>query len=535
MNLNRKAVLIACVFAFLGSGILFGQLEFHKIPKLSSTSGDRNASIASNNLGDIMVIYTNTTVGATYYYKAHNASSWSGPLAVPNQTYSDYIKSVFYWTDITSTSDNAFHAIWAVDSHLSEGYGMYYATFNPATNQWSSPTMLVPGRIGEPKLITNLLTDELILIWDWYLQNGTTRNKDVFIKVKNKTGWQTETNISQLVSDASPVVDAPHGQLAETNTAIAVDESDGYVYLTWKEDQYVEELADKGEEPWELRIHVALLDPTYKLVWNQQVTSNYDGYHFLPSIAALNGQAVVMFAWPQEHTYNYIAFTRKGNELTYDAHILEDNWMAPIPNLFNRWYAWHNHLFAHGDEFVCTYADDGLFIAMRIMKDLVWQTGPIDLSNNEREFYYPYDSYSDPKIGILTSFHNWHQGVDEDDRERQAEICFSIYRYPKTVIHSAANITLTLKTERSLFRGYQFNQVGWENHPLNINREVAVSSWRIYRKLKSEAVSRYVKIGEVPGSSFFFFDPSRIPAQNPYDYFVTGVANNGTESPLPKN
>lgn len=535
MNLTKKAVFIAIVFVLLSSGALFGQLDFYKVPKLSSTSSDRDAAIASNNLGDIMVIYTNTKVGAAYYYRSHSGSAWSGPLAIPNQNYSDYIKSALYWTDITATSDNVFHAIWAVDSHLSEGYGMYYASFNPASNQWSAPEKLIAGRIGEPKLITNALTDELILIWDWYLESGGTKNKDVFIKVKKKSGWQGEVNISQQVSDSSDVVDAPHGQLAETNTAVAVDESDGYVYLAYKEDQYVEELDAAGKEPWELRIHVVLLDPTYKMVWNEQVTSGYSGFHFLPSIAALNGKAIVMFAWPQELTYNYIVFTREGQKLTYDSHILEDNWMARIPNIVNRWYAWHNKILAHGDEIAATYTDDALFTTMRLMKNWSWTTGPIDLSHNERQLYYPYDSYSDPKIGILTAFHNFHEGDDEDEREQKAEICITIYHYPKTVIHSASNITITAHTERSFFRRITINQVGWQNHQLNINRNVTVSKWRIYRKLKTEGVGRYVRIGEVEGSIYAFIDPKGVPAQNPYDYYVTGVDASGNESSLPKD
>jgi hypothetical protein len=535
MNLAKKSIQIALVLTFLGSGCLFGQLSFYKIPKLSSTSVDRSPAIASNNLGDIMVIYSNNTVGATYYYKSHDSSSWTGPLAIPNQTYSNYIKSYIYWTDITSTSDNVFHAVWAVDSHLSEGYGMYYATFSPATNQWSNPASVATGRIGEPKLITNPINDDLVMIWDWYLQGAGASNKDIFIKVKNKTGWQAEINISKLVSDASTIVDAPHGQLAETNAAIAIDENDGYVYLTWKEDQYVESLADEGLEPWELRIHVALLDPNYNLVWNKQVTEGYSGFHFLPSIAALNGQAIVMFAWPQEGTYNYIVLTRAGNKLTYNSQILKDNWMAPIPTILNRWYAWHNHLHAHGDEIIDTYADAGLFVRMRIMKNWVWQTGPLDLSQNERQFYYPYDSYSDPKIGILTAFQNWHEGADDNERELRAEICISIYNYPKIITHSAINVTVTEKTERSFFKSFKFNLVSWQNHPLNTNLGVTVNNWRIYRKTKSDAVGAYVKIGEVPGTSFSFPDPANISAQNLYDYFVTGVDDKGNESLLPKN
>jgi hypothetical protein len=246
MNLIKKIVPVAFIFIFLVSGCLFGQLDFYKIPKLSSSSVDRSPAIASNYLGDIMVIYANNSVGATYYYRAHTGSSWSGPFAIPNQTYSNYIKSFLYWTDITSTSDNVFHAVWAVDSHLSEGYGMYYASFNPATNQWSNPEQVATGRIGEPKLVTNPTNDDLVMTWDWYLQGAGASNKDVFIKVKNKTGWQAEVNISKLVSAASPITDAPHGQLAETNAAIGIDESDGYVYLAWKEDQYVQALDDEG-------------------------------------------------------------------------------------------------------------------------------------------------------------------------------------------------------------------------------------------------------------------------------------------------
>lgn len=534
MKLNNRIMAAAFALIVLTTAGLFGQLDLYKVPKLTPVSGDRNASIAANNLGDIMVVYTTTTAGATFTFRAHGGTTWTAPKAIPSQNYSDYIRSVLYWTDVTPTADNSFHAIWAVDSHLSEGYGLYYAAFNPTSSQWTAPVQLLTGRIGEPKLITNQLTDELILIWDWYLESGATKNKDVFIKVRKSGGWQPEVNISQLVTDSSDVFDAPHGQLAETNTAVAVDESDGYIYLAYKEDQYVQELDDAGKEPWELRIHVVLLDPSYKMVWNEQVTANYTGFHFLPSIAALNGKAIVMLAWPQEVSYNYIIFTREGQKLTYDSHVLEDNVMARVPTIVNRWYAWHNKIHAHGDEIVATYTDDALYTTMRLMKNWLWKSGPIDLSRGEREFYYPFDSYADPKIGILTAFHNFHEASDDDAREELAEICVTIYHYPKAVVHAATNITIAPQVERSFFQNILLNKVGWQNHQLNINRGVTVSTWRVYRKLKTEAVSSYVRIGETDGATYFLVDPKSVPAVNPYDYFVTGVDASGNESPLPK-
>ena len=76
----------------------------------------------------------------------------------------------------------------------------------------------------------------------------------------------------------------------------------------------------------------------------------------------------------------------------------------------------------HGDEIVATYTDDALYTTMRLMKNWLWKSGPIDLSRGEREFYYPFDSYADPKIGILTAFHNFHEAENDDRREELAEI-----------------------------------------------------------------------------------------------------------------
>ena len=144
------------------------------------------------------------------------------------------------------------------------------------------------------------------------------------VTVLNRTD-EAEGRPFQL-SDKKAVM-APHGDLSETDAYVTVDDMTGYVYLTYKEDH-----REVVTDDWELRVVVALLDPsTYDILWTEQVTSGYLGLHFLPTVSAFNDKAMMAFAWYQEGTYNYIAFERKGNTLVYDSHVLEDHPIAAIP------------------------------------------------------------------------------------------------------------------------------------------------------------------------------------------------------------
>lgn len=524
MNRWLKTTILALLF--VSAVYLNAQtISAYRIPHLPAGS-NKAASVAANPSGDILVIYENTAYGAVSYFKKHDRTTWSGPAAIPGQTYDSTVKSEIYWTDVTSAADDRFHAIWAVNSHLAEPYGMYYAVFDPDGETWTSVQKLLDGKIGEPKLTTNWVTGDVILVWD----DNRNMDKDVYFMVYGKNGWSTPRNLSDDTDIASRrpepqssvSVMAPHGNEAQTNIFAAVDEYDGYVYMTWKEDQHVDD--ELYGDDWELRIRTALFDPSYNMLWHTQMTEGYRGFHMLPSIAALNGSGLMVFAWMQEVTYNYVLFNRSGPSLEYDPKVLIDSWLSIIPTIPN--YCFFNHLLVHGNDILFTYVDLWRRPKMMRLAGGAWQQSylnPIDLSGGQILGNWPYDSWAAPGVGILSAFQN---------NEDNPQIIVTLYNDPGSAVRSALDVRTTIFTERSFFKKYDFYQVSWEDNPANSNQKVNISEYRIYRKLKNESNAQYRKVGTVPAGTRTFNDPNPVSSQSSYDFFVTCVDDKGNESKL---
>jgi len=421
----RKS-LIAVLLILASVGILPAALHVYQVPDLAG--GNEKPSIARNAQGDILIVYRNNIGGAAYYFKRHDGGTL-GPEIIAGQTYEPLAKKNILVTDIVADPAGNFHAVWNFDIHKG-AWGMYCAVFDIATERWRAPTRIVSGKVEAPRLTINPLTNDLVVAYDSFLRSI---NKDVFIKVKTSAGWKKEVDLSFRTQEAARPSDwraalapragddwtglqAPHGQLAETNAWVAVDESDGYVYVTWKADKWNNALSK-----WELQIVVALLDPSYNMVWFGRVTHDYEGFHFLPTIAAIDGQSMMAHAWQQEAGYYYINFVRNGNALVYNPSVLNDHRIAECP--LHPHYEFFSYVVGHGDEMMFVYKDpDKRTNLLRFTPDgKRLDKLPIDLCNSEPS-RWPIDVFSALEVGLLT--------VWAAPREGDASIHYSIYDYP---------------------------------------------------------------------------------------------------------
>jgi hypothetical protein len=427
-----KKSLIAMGLILASVGILPAALHVYQVPDLAG--GNEKPSIARNAQGDMLIVYRNNVDGAAFYYKRHDGRTL-GPGIIAGQPYEPFAKRNVFVTDIVADPAGNFHAVWNFDIHKG-AWGIYYAVFKIATESWSSPSRIVSGKIESPKLTINPLTNDLVLVYDCYLPG----NKDVFLKVKTRAGWQKEVDISYdtqveappsgpsasraalaaRAADDQTGIAAPHGALAETNAWVAVDRSDGYVYIIWKADKW-----NVTESKWELQIVVTLYDPSYKRVWLGRVTHEYEGFHVLPTIAAINGKSMMAFAWQQEAGYYYINFVRDGNTLVYDPSVLYDHRIAQCP-ITPHW-EFFSYVVEHGNEMMFVYKDPAKQTnLLRFTPDgKRLDKLPIDLCDREPSLW-PIDVFSDPEIGLLT--------VWATPREGDASIHYSIYDYPVTKI-----------------------------------------------------------------------------------------------------
>ncbi len=495
--------LILILFAF---SCLTAQetVTVYPVPKINNSS-DEAPSIAANRQGDIMVIYRNSVEGAMYYYRKHGTSDWVGPAPIPNQPYGKGWGSDIYNTDVGVTRNGNFHVMWGIIE--GSPAGLYYAVFDIVAGTWSAVEYVLPSgqRMEDLSMGVNPKTDDVILSWTWVM--GI--EKDEFIKVKGADGWEDSKNIS-------------NGPIGDTNPKLGFDE-DGRTYLVHKTDRLRSGGNPNVDGDWELVIRLHWLDENnhYSTIWKDEVTWNYPGWHFLPSVAGLKGgQGMVAFAWPNRRGYFYVSFDANSNtsEIEFDPTILEDCQIAPCPVI--PWYEYHSLILPYVDEYIFTYKSPALSIEMMRFKDGEWQGAPINLCDGYSSTW-PYDTYVQPSVGVLSAW---------ADRADDKKVYFSIYDYKKTVVMQPLNFDVVHGQERSFFSSYYLYKLTWENDPLNQENDVTIASFNIYRKAKT--TGNYEKIADVPADTFTYVDRDNVSAADNYDYAVSAVDNEGNESGL---
>ena len=56
----------------------------------------------------------------------------------------------------------------------------------------------------------------------------------------------------------------------------------------------------------------------YSLVDKKWATSDYNGRHFLPSVAMTGYKGIITFMWQQQAGYYYLPYVRSGDMLVFD-------------------------------------------------------------------------------------------------------------------------------------------------------------------------------------------------------------------------
>ncbi len=94
-------------------------------------------------------------------------------------------------------------------------------------------------------------------------------------------------------------------------------------------------------------------DDIYTIVDKQWATSNYSGWHFLPSVAIVGTKGIITFFWKQENALLLSPFERSGDSLVSTRRISKRSLPGPTsPN-----YMFHSKAVNHGDEIMFAYFD----------------------------------------------------------------------------------------------------------------------------------------------------------------------------------
>lgn len=488
-----KKILVLSVLLFITFAI-WGQtpnLTVYQVTPDSDTSNDRNCSIASNSKGDILIIFRNNLRGVKYYFKKNGAAT--GTInEVPNELSPESEGWKIQWMSVRATQDNIFHAAWC--NAIPYGGGLNYATFNPTTETWSAIEKVVNGWIEDINLRVNPLNGDLLLNWDWYV-NGA---KNVYVQFKmGGTGpWTNQ------------MIVAP----AWATNCLATFDEEGYLYIAWKQDGAVESIIEPA-----FSLLKKDTNGMYKYL-GKVIVTGYSGWHFLPTVAAVEKKGFMAAINEQMREYRYLPFERNGDAIITNLANFKTVTAGPgrweFPCIAMPW----------GEEILFSYKDPATMIKMLRYKDGAFINEPaIDLNNN-RACNWVYDTQEDPNIGVLTVWAT---------REEPSKIFYSVWDNPLLKVKSAILIGVPEKTIlRSFFRMRYIYIIRWENNPFNVEKGVIVTQFNIYRKNKGSN-DAWTQIASVPfdtGITQFSYADKDVTAASNFDYAVTCVDNEGNES-----
>ena len=228
--------------ALASSAQTIEQFQIPDVPPVESNSV-KSPAIASNNRGDIMVVFRNKYQSVMYYFKK-KANGAITQVKLPGSIDKDIV-----WTSVVSTADNNFHAVWGVKSG---GVGVFYADFDITSESWGTPIQLYSEYAEDCHLRVSPLNNDIVLCT--VLVAGSSE-KNVFVKFRKngQTNWSDEINITN--------------QTGTTNTPYSQFDEQGYLHVVYNEDWGANLIA-----------RVALIklngNGTYSLVDKQWATSN---------------------------------------------------------------------------------------------------------------------------------------------------------------------------------------------------------------------------------------------------------------------
>jgi hypothetical protein len=179
---------------------------------------------------------------------------------------------------------------------------------------------------------------------------------------------------------------------------------------------------------------------------------------------------------------------------------------------FSMW----NKVVAQGKDFYCLAKNSWheLYIVKWNGEDRRWED-PILVYKKPVVYYDLYPSAGNLLIAFCT-------------RTEPTQVYYTSmvgsYEEPKIRVKSAVNVQVETNLERSFFSGFYFNRITWENNPFNIEHEVAIDHFNLYRKLKTDAQYGSTPYqASIPPTQLYFEDRSGIEATPLYDYYVTCV------------
>ena len=437
---------------------------------------NRYPGIGANSLGERLVIWRSNNRGMLYTY--FKEGTWSKPAVIPHQ---QQIQGEYLGSDIVVDSEDRFHVVWELmDDEV------YYATFKDG--DWTNPVKVPwPARYEGFQISMDIRSDDELVVTSCL---KPLRLKDIFVGYLEK-GQTNFTHFINLSDDKE----------SSSSSAVAVDRND-HVWVAYKG-----EVFGLGHEV--LRACLFHLNEEDEIVGFDQVSADQDNWAFLEWVAANKSTDVVMVTYWLRGAY----WSRWYNQAT-------EKW-SPVTQIgvstarlgdFSMW----NKVVAQGKDFYCLAKNTAneLYVVKFNGETEVWEN-PILVYEKSVVYFDIYPSNGNILIAFCT-------------RTQPTQVYFTSmagsYEEPKIRVKSAVNIRVETKSERSFFSGFYLNYVTWENNPWNIEHDVVIDHFNLYRKLKTETTYGTTPYqSHIPASQLYFEDKQGVQETPLYDYAVTCV------------
>jgi hypothetical protein len=475
----RKITLLI-VLIFVLSAALSAQFLNATLLSTHLAGNNRYPGICENDKGERLAIFRQNTNGM--FFTVYKNGKWSTPAQIPRQ---EKQTGEFLGSDIVADSQGRFHVVWELMDEAA-----YYANYKDGV--WSDVEEInFPGKYEGFQICLDIRSNDELVI------SGTAKPsrilKDCFIGFKSKT----EKNFGRFINISD---DAE----SSGSAAIAVDEEDN-VWMTWKGEQF------GGEEI--LLTCVVMIDRHNNVVKSsfKKASEEQEGWSFL-QWAAHNKNGKLMVTWWKNPGF----FCR-----LYDSETKHWSDIITIPLSTDRKpdFSMWSKVVAQNQDFYFLAKDRNYNLHLIKYDTAAGAWGEPRMITPDSVFYY------DIFAGYDNILVTWCA------RKEPTQIYTATLPVePQIRVKSVGLLQPAKQLERSFFRNYYFNIVSWANNPFNVEHNIDVTHFNLYRRVQGSGnFPETPLMSRLPVATLRYEDVAIDPLLT-YEYYVTCIAQvNGKE------